>query len=49
MFIDMLFLYQLHEITLEKYVRKAPLPAQELAEAISYEQIKWEEVSEKLW
>jgi spore coat protein I len=40
MFIDMLFPYQLHEIVLEKYVRKTPLPAQELAEAISCEQIK---------
>lgn len=48
MFIDMLFPYELHEKALEKYVRKVPLPVEELAEAMAYEQMKWEEVNKKL-
>jgi spore coat protein I len=48
MFIDMLFPHELHEIAFEKYVRKIPLPAEELAEAMTYEKIKWQEISKKI-
>lgn len=40
MFIDMLFPYELYDVIREKYVRKSPLLADELAGAMEYERIK---------
>lgn len=40
MFIDMLFPYELYDVIREKYVRKSPLLAAELTEAMEYERIK---------
>ncbi|AWC28955.1 MULTISPECIES: CotS family spore coat protein [Bacillus cereus group] len=40
MFIDMLFPYELYDVIREKYVRKTPLLAEELAGAMEYERIK---------
>ncbi|HEK9100113.1 CotS family spore coat protein [Bacillus pfraonensis] len=40
MFIDMLFPYELYDVIRERYVRKSPLLADELAGAMEYERIK---------
>lgn len=40
MFIDMLFPYELYDIIRERYVRKTPLMAEELAGGFEYERIK---------
>ncbi|OQP05577.1 spore coat protein [Geobacillus sp. 46C-IIa] len=46
--IDLLFPYDLHELAVEKYIRNVPLAEAELAEAMAYEQAKWETIERRL-
>jgi len=48
LFIDLLFPYDLHELAVEKYIRNVPITEAELAEAMAYEQAKWEEIERRL-